>query len=445
MSKERYGNKLHQIRCPEPQPQETENWDPAHLRRIQEHPCYNPKAVHAFGRIHLPVAPKCNIQCNYCIRNFDCVHESRPGVTSRVISPQEALERVSECVTNLPHIKVVGIAGPGEPIYNEETFETFRLIKKDFPYLHHCVSSNGLLLVEKLDELEQVGVRNITVTLNALQPEIGEKVYSFIIYHGKKYEGREGAQILVQNQLAGIKEAVKKGIIVKVNTVMIPGINDNHLLDIAKKAQELGVYIHNIMPLIPQYLLAHVAPPTPEERKRIQDECAKIIPQMRHCRQCRADAVGKLNEEHPPAIYRATPRSSFNDVNLPKVDTKNEKVRVAVATTGSSGLVDLHFGHATVFYIYEFDPATLFIQFVEKRMVKESYCKGPECDLPDGQEALLKHIIDLLKDCKFLLTRRIGATPAESLEKAGIKTIMSVDTIENAIRKIILQKGLCLI
>ena len=28
-------------------------------RKIQEHPCYDPKAAHRFGRMHLPVAPKC--------------------------------------------------------------------------------------------------------------------------------------------------------------------------------------------------------------------------------------------------------------------------------------------------------------------------------------------------------------------------------------------------
>lgn len=417
----------HKRECPKPKLCEGQIWDPVHLRKVQEHPCYNPKAVHAFGRIHLPVAPKCNIQCNYCIRDFDCVHESRPGVTSRIISPQEALARVSECVASFSNIKVVGIAGPGEPIYNEETFETFRLINNDFPYLNHCVSSNGLLLEEKLDELEQVGVRNITVTLNALQPQIVEKIYSFIIYHGKRYRGREGAELLVQNQLAGIKEAVKKGMFVKVNTVLIPGINDQHILDIAKKAREFRVYIHNIMPLIPQHLLAHVTPPTPEERKRIQDECAKIIPQMRHCRQCRADAMGKLGEDITSSL-------SYKDADLQEVKTK--KVRVAVATTGS-GVVDLHFGHAFEFFVYEVYPESLAVQFFEKRTVKGAYCKGPECDVPNGQEALLKDIIYLLKDCKFLLTSRIGVIPAKRLQEAGIVAMMSVDTIEDAIRRVI--------
>jgi len=37
------------------------SWDPAQLRKIQEHPCFSKDACHFFGRMHLPVAPKCNI------------------------------------------------------------------------------------------------------------------------------------------------------------------------------------------------------------------------------------------------------------------------------------------------------------------------------------------------------------------------------------------------
>ncbi|NEX14978.1 MAG: nitrogen fixation protein NifB, partial [Prosthecochloris sp.] len=46
---------------------------------IEKHPCFNDASRHSFGRIHLPVAPKCNIQCNYCNRKFDCLNENRPG------------------------------------------------------------------------------------------------------------------------------------------------------------------------------------------------------------------------------------------------------------------------------------------------------------------------------------------------------------------------------
>jgi len=272
-------------------------WDPTQLRKIQEHPCFSKKAAHFFGRMHLAVAPKCNIQCNYCIRKFDCVNESRPGVTSKVLTPEEALERVREVLERVHYIKVIAVAGPGEPLYNEETFETFRLVKEEFPRLMRCMSTNGLLLPDRIDDIEELGIGTLTVTLNAVDPAIGRDIYSFVNYRGKIYRGEEAAEILLRNQLEGIREAVKRKILVKVNTVLIPTVNDKHIVDIAKKIGEMGVYMQNIMPLIPQFKFAHIAPPTPQEKKEMQDKSRKYLMQMTHCRQCRADAIGKLGKD----------------------------------------------------------------------------------------------------------------------------------------------------
>jgi len=272
-------------------------WDASQLRKIQEHPCFSENACHLFGRMHLPVAPKCNIQCNYCIRKYDCVNESRPGVTSKVLSPKEALERVREVLNKVHYIKVVAVAGPGEPLFNEETFETFRLVKAEFPHLMRCMSTNGLLLPDRIDDIEELGIGTLTVTLNAVDPAIGKLIYSFVNYHGKIYRGEEAAEILLKNQLEGIREAVKRKIIVKVNTVYIPTINDKHIEDIAKQIGKMGVYMQNIMPLIPQYKFADIKPPTPEEKREMQARCSAYVKQMTHCRQCRADAIGRLGKD----------------------------------------------------------------------------------------------------------------------------------------------------
>ena len=269
-------------------------YDPEQLRRIKEHPCFSEQACHAFGRMHLPVAPKCNIQCKYCVRDFDCVNESRPGVTSRVLTPPEALARVDDVLAKYHYIKVVAVAGPGEPLANEETFETLRLVGQKYPNLILCISTNGLLLPDKIEELDKLGVCNITVTMNAIDPQIGQQIYDYVIYKGERYEGIEAATLLRDQQLKGISEALKLKKIVKINTVLIPGINDKHVFDIARKIKEMGVFIHNVMPLIPQYKFANIKPPSHEEKRKIQDELGKIIKQMRHCRQCRSDAIGRL-------------------------------------------------------------------------------------------------------------------------------------------------------
>ena len=272
-------------------------WDASQLRRVREHPCFDARALHLFGRVHLPVAPRCNLQCNYCVRRFDCVNESRPGVTSRVLSPRQALRRLEEVVKRHPWIKVVAVAGPGEPLFNEETFETFRLVRKRFPRLHRCLSTNGLLLPDRMEELEEVGIGTLTVTINAVDPKVGEKIYSSVLYRGRTYRGREGAELLIRNQLRGTEEAVRRGMVVKVNTVIIPTVNDRHVVEVAKRVGRMGVYRQNLIPLIPQFRFSHLSPPSPEEKARLQRLCSRYVPQMVHCRQCRADAVGKLGKD----------------------------------------------------------------------------------------------------------------------------------------------------
>ncbi|KAF5437084.1 nitrogen fixation protein NifB [Candidatus Methanophagaceae archaeon] len=278
-------------------------WDPAQLRKISEHPCFSENACHFFGRIHLAVAPKCNIQCNYCVRKFDCVNESRPGVTSKVLTPQEALERVRDVMEKVHYIKVVAVAGPGEPLFNEETFETFRLVKDEFPHLMRCLSTNGLLLPERIDEIEELDIGTVTVTLNAIDPAIGKDIYSVVNYNGKRYKGEEGAEILLKNQLEGIREAVKRKILIKVNTVLIPTVNDEHIVEVAKEISKLGVYMHNIIPLIPQYKFANIKPPTQQEKEAIQEKCREYVKEMTHCRHCRADAIGKLGKDIQQSMY----------------------------------------------------------------------------------------------------------------------------------------------
>jgi nitrogen fixation protein NifB len=266
-------------------------------RRISQHPCYSKEAQHKYGRIHLAVAPKCNIQCNYCDRKFDCVNESRPGVTSQVLTPEEALERTKDVLNEYPFIKVIGIAGPGDPLANDETFETLELIRKEFPNVTFCLSTNGLALPEKMPDLLNVGINTLTVTMNAIDSEIEAQLIDHVTYNGKVYRGVEAAEILIKNQLEGIKLAVEAGIVVKVNTVLVPDINGQHILDVAKKINELGVFIMNVMPLICQAKFADMVSPTPAERKAVQDMCEPYVQQMRHCRQCRSDAFGLIGQD----------------------------------------------------------------------------------------------------------------------------------------------------
>ena len=121
--------------------------EPLFLKSFQ-HPCFN-GCGGKFSRIHLPVAPGCNLQCNYCVRKFDCPNESRPGVTASVLTPREGLDRFRRVKQEVRHLTVVGIAGPGDTLANfERTRETFRLIRGEDPDITLCLSTNGLVLLK---------------------------------------------------------------------------------------------------------------------------------------------------------------------------------------------------------------------------------------------------------------------------------------------------------
>jgi nitrogen fixation protein NifB len=276
------------------------------MKRQTDHPCFGGDHSKT-GRIHLPVAPGCNIKCGFCERKFDCANESRPGVTSKVLTPEQAVERVTLVKRHMQalarkngggaQLKVVGIAGPGDPLANPKTFETFEKVKEAHPEMTLCLSTNGLLLTEYLHKLEQVGVHSITVTINALTPETGARVYEWVKFHGNRLEGEEGAAVLLKRQLDGVRYAAAAGMMVKVNHVYIPGINDHETLDLAVKVRELGAEMMNIIPVIPIGLFRDVEPPSESTMEMVRNQAELILSQARHCKQCRADAAGVVGED----------------------------------------------------------------------------------------------------------------------------------------------------
>ncbi|MCL2295929.1 MAG: nitrogenase cofactor biosynthesis protein NifB [Methanomassiliicoccaceae archaeon] len=388
---------------------------------LKEHPCYSKEAHDKFARMHVPVAPRCNIQCNYCNRKYDCSNESRPGVTSEVLSPEEAVEKIRAVKEKIPYLSVIGIAGPGDPLANEGTFRTLELVNKEFPELTLCVSTNGLALPDNAQRLYDLGVRFLTVTMNASDPSVGERIYSKVQWKGKTFSGKEGAEMLLLNQLAGIEKCVELGMMVKINIVMVPGINDWHIPELVSKVKTLGVYIVNILPLIPVEgtEFSGRRAPTPEERKKLMDVCELDVRMMRHCRQCRADAIGLLGEDRSSEFMRmgscqagCGPSSDRSGPSLVKVEGKC--TRIAVATSDGK-IVDSGFGNAPRFDVYEFSDGDA--EFLRTVVIDTSKDVAGS-----SHREHIENIADLLDDCSVIVVKEIGHMPSKLLEKRG-KTI----------------------
>ncbi|HQA10416.1 NifB/NifX family molybdenum-iron cluster-binding protein, partial [Zoogloea sp.] len=237
-----------------------------------------------------------------------------------------------------------------------------------------------------------------------------------------------------------------RGVLTKINSVLIPGINDEHLMEVNREVKKRGAFLHNIMPLISEaehgtyFGLTGQRGPSAQELKDVQDACAGGANLMRHCRQCRADAVGLLGEdrsdeftldkiEEMEIVYDLDKRREYQE----KVEAERQaqhaakeaalavaggddgmKVLVAVATTGG-GKVNQHFGHATEFQIYELTGTST--AFIGHRRV-DLYCQGGY-----GEDEQLPSIVNAINDCHAVLVAKIGACPRDELKAAGIEPV----------------------
>ena len=265
--------------------------------KIGNHPCFNEKKSKTHSRIHLPVAPECNIQCRYCSRKYDCPNESRPGVTSRILSPEEACKHLADTKNKMKNLAIAGFAGPGDSLADfEKVKKTISLIRQSGADISFCLSTNGLLLPDYAEEIADIGVSYVTVTINTVDYSLFSLIYEKIRYKDNILTGEEAGKLLIQNQLSGLEKLASKGVVCKVNILCLEGINENHIEKFVKTAKEFGAYMTNITRLIPAKgsEFENLSPVSEKRLAEIRKNCSVYLKQMYHCRQCRADAAGLL-------------------------------------------------------------------------------------------------------------------------------------------------------
>ncbi len=269
------------------------------MDKAGNHPCFNEGKSKKYSRIHLPVAPECNIQCKYCNRKYDCANESRPGVTSNILSPEEACDSLIAAKNKMENLSVVGFAGPGDSLANFENIKkTVNLIKQSGENIMFCLSTNGLLLPDYAEEIADIGITHLTVTINTVDESLVPLIYKRINYKDKNLTVEQSARILIQNQLSGLKKLSSSGLVCKVNILCLEGINDKHIEEIVKTVKDHGAFMTNITRLIPAKgsEFENMQPVDNKKLMEIREKCSVHLKQMYHCRQCRADAVGLLGQ-----------------------------------------------------------------------------------------------------------------------------------------------------
>jgi len=360
------------------------------------------------------------MQCNFCNRKYDCVSEGHPGVTSAVLTPGQALEYLACSLERRPEIAVVGLAGPGDPFANPDaTMRTLRLVRQRCPDILLCVATNGLAIGPYIEELAELEVSHVTITVNAVDPEVGAKIYAWMRDGKRPVRGESAASLLWERQREAIRLLKSHDITVKVNSIIIPGINEAHIPEVASTVGKLGADILNCMPMVPVEgaSFGNLAEPDADLVKSIRSQCSEHIAQMRHCARCRADAVGLVSESKTEPFYSLKHWT----------DTKRDARPFVAVASREGALVNRHLGEAEKLMIYQKRSGR------EKGFALKEFRHTPP---KGGGDQRWADLAESLSDCRALLVVSAGNRPRTVLQERGLRIVEMEGLIEEGLKAV---------
>jgi nitrogen fixation protein NifB len=283
-----------------------------------------------------------------------------------------------------------------------------------------CISSNGLMVARHAGALAGCGVTHASITINAVDPAIAEKLVAWVRFEKKTYRGAEAGRILIERQLAAVEALRNAGITVKVNTIVVPGVNETHIGEIARQAAAAGADVHNCMPFMPVAGSDMEATPAPDHdtMQKARWAASKHLTQVRHCNRCRADAAGLLGKDYPGTFDLLRQFAS-----LPR-DPSHGRPFVAVASR-EGALVNEHLGHARHFYIF---------RRVENGEVH--HVETRQAPPPGGVLERWRDLARILHDCRAVIVQQCGEPPKAVLEDEGISVVVTEGLAAEAVKNV---------
>jgi nitrogen fixation protein NifB len=241
----------------------------------------------------------------------------------------------------------------------------------------------------------------------------------------------QGAETLLARQLGAIQGLKERGIIVKINSIILPGINEDHIGEVARKMGELGVDLFNCMPYYPSAgsEFEYLDEPSTETVNSVRAAAGRHVKQMRHCTRCRSDAVGLLGEIPSEGLMNTLKNCQHLEVLEPKGCKVSRRPYVAVASL-EGVLVNQHLGEAPQVMIYGRSNGR--IGLIEARRTPE----------PGGGMERWKALGATLSDCRAVLVNGAGANPKKVLSASGIDVIECEGIIDEAVRAVFAGESL---
>lgn len=164
-----------------------------------------------FGRVHdylrISLTDNCNFRCFYCMpeEEYDFTPVSRLMQTAEIIKLAEIF------VAN--GVKKIRLTG-GEPLVRKDAAQIISALGK-LP-VELVMTTNGTRIAEMLPVLKEAGIKSINISLDTLQPEKFFMITRRDVFH----QVRSNIELLLQHKIK-----------VKINMVVMKGLNDNEIND----------------------------------------------------------------------------------------------------------------------------------------------------------------------------------------------------------------------
>ena len=180
--------------------------------------------------LRLSVTDRCNMRCRYCMPQGGIEKLEREEILS-----YEQLHQLAQAAVELG-IEKIRITG-GEPLVRKGIIPFLAKLAKLSGLKTLVLTTNGLQLAEMAAELKHAGVQRLNISLDSLQPEMFAKI--------TRCDG-------LTRVLEGIAAAEKVGLPIKINMVVMRGVNDSELTDFAAMTLEKNCSVRFIeyMPAI---------------------------------------------------------------------------------------------------------------------------------------------------------------------------------------------------
>lgn len=181
--------------------------------------------------LRISILDRCNLRCMYCMPEKG-VQKLEHDQILRVDQIIKALYMFSDM--GIDNLRITG----GEPLIRQDIKELFPAIGKMKRFKEIAITTNGVLLSNLTDLLLKSGVKRLNISLDSLRPDVFQKI-----------TGKDKFKEVMH----GIETAIEAGFDpVKINTVYLPGINDNEVADFFNMAIEKPVHVRFIehMPVL---------------------------------------------------------------------------------------------------------------------------------------------------------------------------------------------------